>query len=80
MAKVLKNFEFNLGRHHKYNWATWLDGRIWQMVRGEDFQISSKSFQLAVLSTAKRRGLTVKTRVDGDIVTFQVTGKKETDG
>lgn len=58
-----------------YPWDDWLDGRIWRVKQGVDFQVSPRSFATMVRVTAWRRGLRARTRIDldGEHVSFQVT-------
>lgn len=52
----------------KYPWEQWADGRIHWLRRGEDFQVSIKSFVHAAYTHAERYELTLTTRVRGDDV------------
>lgn len=62
MAKQLDEFPEGLrvGRPSKYDWASWLNGKPWQVSVGEDFHTSLESFRQTVKSAAKTRGGTVK--------------------
>lgn len=59
MAKVLKAFPFKHGA--KYDWAKWLDGRIWKLTRGIDFHITAKHFRMSCTSAARRAGMEIRT-------------------
>lgn len=65
------------GSNAKYDWATWtrLDengvGRIIQITRGEDFDITARRMRMSVASRASAQGLRAKTAVRGDSVIFQ---------
>ena len=69
MARVLQNYEFTPRRWSIYNWEKWADGRIWQVVKGKDFQ-SANGFRSSALGYARRNGLTLKTS------TTKVQGKQ----
>lgn len=66
MGKRLESFEFYDGPPRRTNsWPLeeWLDGSIWQIVRGEDFETSLKNMQSTLHHHARHRGLWVKTRL-----------------
>lgn len=69
MARVLKDYEFTSRRWSIYNWEKWADGRIWEVVKGKDFQ-SANGFRSSALGYARRNGLTLKTS------TTKVQGKQ----
>ena len=55
----------------KYPWDEWLDGRIWELKRGEDFQ-SLHSVRSSAYVRARDRGLWARVRiVDEDTVVIQ---------
>jgi hypothetical protein len=61
MAEVLKKFEFEMrGRPTKYPWDRWLDGRIWKLERGVDFQPEPQNFRQCVYSAAYSRNKRVR--------------------
>lgn len=60
MATKLEEFEFTrtYGNKPKYPWDEWLDGSIWKLVNGEDFQgVSSKHFSSSIYNNARKRGM-----------------------
>jgi hypothetical protein len=61
VAKRVKPFPEPL-RNSKYPWVTWLDGEIWELVPGEDFDGKPTNFRSAAIAQARRRGGRVKTR------------------
>lgn len=64
----------------RYDWELMLDGRIWKLVRGEDFDCRVKSVRTACLAYANRRNLPVKIKMVGeDEVYIQFTGKADHD-
>ena len=70
MAHRLGSYDFSRGgATSKYPWDEWLDGRIWRLIGGRDFQVPANNFRRHVCTTAKRRGLRVQTHVqDGDVI------------
>lgn len=53
------------GPGSRYPWAEWADGSVWQMKRGEDFEVSPRSFASYIRQLFARQGLQIKVRVDG---------------
>lgn len=51
----LKDYTFRTGGG-RYDWDTILNGKIYRLTAGEDFDCVPKSFNLMVRSQAKRRG------------------------
>lgn len=47
----------------RYPWDEWLDGQIWQIVAGEDYECSTESMRVQVYGAAKRLGTKATTRV-----------------
>jgi hypothetical protein len=64
MAARLQTFPESSAR--RYPWETWLDGSVWQLFRGEDYQASSKTIVATARSRAKRMNGSVRTRLLGD--------------
>lgn len=63
MAEVLTEFDFETkGGVRKYDWATWLDGQIFSLVEGEDYEIPTENFRVAAHAAATRMGKKVRTR------------------
>lgn len=55
----------------KSSWLDpYMDGRVWRLVRGSDFQCDVKSAQAYVSLYGKRRGMVVQTRTEGDDVLY----------
>lgn len=73
MAKMLDDFQFSSGRKTKYPWNTWLNGKIWQIKQGEDFDCSVTSMYSVLVQTAKRKGLKYKINCTSDSLIFKVT-------
>lgn len=57
-------------RGSKYPWDEWMDGSVWSVAHGIDFQISAETFRALVHSAANTRGLKAETRIRGDEVFF----------
>lgn len=65
MAKKVGSFPVETrrgGRSFKYPWAEWLDGSVWELTRGIDFQVEVDSLLPQVYTQAKNRGLTAHTQ------------------
>ena len=78
MARVLRTFDWSrvsryneAPRRRTYPWDDWFDGRIWQLVEGEDFDGPSTSMEKVVRSTAYAKGLKVRARVNDEGVVVQ---------
>jgi hypothetical protein len=57
----------------KYPWAEWLDGDAWELVRGEDFTVTTSSLKTVIHQAASRAGLVATVRVKKDKVYIQAT-------
>lgn len=83
MAKVIENYTFR-GRevHADYDWDNWLDGRVWELVAGEDFACKPSSIRLLALGAARRRkvGVRVSVNTKDGIVRLQAFALTEDDG
>ncbi len=71
MAEVLKGFEFPLHPRRakqKYPWDEWTDGQVWQIVRGEDFDIRTSVMRTHLSGIARTRKLAYRSTLvrDGD--------------
>lgn len=69
MAKMLKEFDFNAPK--KTPLDQYLDGRIWQLKKGEDFDIAVTSQKGLIRKQARARGMEIQTHEDGDILIVQ---------
>jgi hypothetical protein len=47
----------------KYPWEQWLDGHVWKLSQGEDFDVDLESFRSAIYMAASRKGIRVKTHI-----------------
>jgi hypothetical protein len=73
MAKKLDNFpndEFGQP-NRKYAWDEWLNGEIWELTRGEDFDIRVDHFRAQAFTNAKRRGMKLRTNVTDERIILQ---------
>lgn len=75
MATILEEFDFttqreDIDRTHKYPWDTWLDGSIWMIKRGEDFDLEDMVMDRSLRNGAYKRKckLTMKHPEPGVIV------------
>jgi hypothetical protein len=70
--RKLDSFKFK-GKHgsSRYPWQEWLDGGIYELVRGEDFQTTAASLRGTAVAAAYRRGLKLRTSIRGNAVTIQ---------
>lgn len=50
-------------RWQKYDWESWLDGQIWKLTPGEDFEARADTFRYAAYNYAKRNGIEIRTRI-----------------
>lgn len=61
MARKLESFPS--AALARYPWDEWLDGSVWELVRGEDFQSKMATFRANAQLQAKRRGGRVRTKL-----------------
>lgn len=59
------------GRTSKYPWATWLDGSIWSLEAGKDYDGKTRSLTSAAAGHAKKLGLKLRTEVSETGVILQ---------
>lgn len=73
MAKQLDEFEFRKSNRGKriYPWDQWLNGEIWQLQQGVDFEITMKQMRTAAHLAAGRRDLRVQGSADGNTLIIQ---------
>jgi hypothetical protein len=68
VARTLKKFE---PVRERYPWATWANGKIWRVERGEDFSCTAHGFRQQLYAYAKLNSLKVRATIKGDAVEFQ---------
>lgn len=72
MAKLLETFEFTRGSAPKYPIDQWLDGNIWELKRGEDFDVKTTTLRARLSRAAKAKGMKVSAKVvDEDTFVIQ---------
>lgn len=49
-------------RASNYDWALWLDGRVHELIPGEDFTVQLNSMRAMAFSRSKKIGVPVRTR------------------
>jgi hypothetical protein len=63
MAKMLKSYKFKErtpGRGtRRYPWKSWMNGKVWRVTHGEDFDCGTQSFVSGLIIRAKSRGLAI---------------------
>lgn len=64
MTEIMENLKFPDGRgEEKYPWAEWLNGGVWHIKQGEDFDVDIASMRSCVYMAAKRHKKIVKTHI-----------------
>jgi len=72
MAEKLEDFSWNNSRMDStFPYTKWLDGNIWRIRRGVDFDMPAKNMRVNLYSAADRRGVRVRTKLKGDEITLQ---------
>jgi len=62
MADMLDTYEFReRGRGEQYPWDKWLDGSIWALARGQDFDCTISAIRSGAYLAATSRGMKVRT-------------------
>ena len=64
MREVKHKFARNAGGNAKYDWEQILNGKTWELIQGEDFEMEPRTFVAHCHGTAKRRNLKVRTHID----------------
>ncbi len=69
MASKMNEFPKTRGGKRLYPWKEWLNGDVWRLTPGTDFDASSESFRNTALASASRYGKRLRTAVvDGDLI------------
>ena len=67
MAKQLDNdYDFRQnrkGRPEKYPWGQWVDGNVWELTKGDDYQCTTPSMVTQIHLKATARRLRARTSV-----------------
>ena len=58
-------------RRTSYPWNEWLDGQIWELTAGKDFEVAIETMRGTVISTINRRGKASRTKIDGEKLYIQ---------
>jgi hypothetical protein len=73
MATILPTYDWSESSKHTdkprtrlYPWPEWLDGRIRELTKGEDFDGPAASFANVARTTANRKGIKVRVRSLGE--------------
>jgi hypothetical protein len=64
-------------RNKCQNWAKLLDGSIWRVTQGVDFDSTMKTFRSNAYRQARARGLLMRTALEGETLILQAFGKEE---
>jgi hypothetical protein len=82
--KQLNSFDWGgggAGRPQKYPWGEWENGKPWEIVKGEDYHVSSQNMQVNLHMRAAKDNKVVRTRtrreVAGEKLVFQFFEKPE---
>lgn len=76
MAKVVTGIDWDSharqpGPKAKYPWTDWMNGEVWEAVKGTDFDITCQNFVASLHAKARAKGMKCKTRTMNDKVHFQ---------
>jgi len=79
MAEILENYEFIGPGSGKYPWDLWLDGQVWKLVEGTDYDIGIASIRSCAVAAGRTRNKMVRTNVimEGKGLIVQAEGKKD---
>lgn len=65
MAERVKDFP-KTPRLTRYPWHQWMDGSVWKLEQGVDFEGSLKTMRATVVAHARRHDVAVRTQVERD--------------
>lgn len=77
MDEIMQNLKFPDGRgEEKYPWDQWLNGGVWHIKQGEDFDVDVPSMRSCIYMAAKRHKKKVKTHTPkkGNSIYMQAIG------
>ncbi len=66
MAEKLKSFEFKSRSNSTYDWDKFLDGSIYKLAQGKDFECDPKTINTMVRKQANARFKKAKVSVDAE--------------
>lgn len=69
-----RNVKMSRGTRSLYDWDLWLNGKVWKLVQGIDFDCKVKSMQSVVHGACRRRNMMVQTAIleDENAIMVQV--------
>jgi hypothetical protein len=62
MAQRVHSFD-NASPVRRYDWTNWTDGSIWEIRRGEDYDVPTENMRVNLHERAKQQGLKVRTQI-----------------
>jgi hypothetical protein len=62
MARTMEHFPAPRGMS-RYDWSSWLDGRVWELIPSEDFAAKVSTFKQMAQTQARKRGGRIRTRL-----------------
>jgi hypothetical protein len=65
MAEIVDRMPEAYELRRKYDWNAWLNGEVWQLRQGVDFEVPVRSIAAQTYQAADRRGVTVAVAVNG---------------
>jgi hypothetical protein len=71
VARILDTFPKDDSRTAAHPWDEWMDGRVRELKRGEDFKGSAINFRQNAYKQARQRGKHLRSLVRGDVVVMQ---------
>lgn len=64
MARRVESLEDDSTR--RYPWGEWTDGSVWEIKKGEDYEVPTENMRVNLHDRAKGQGLSVQTRKVGN--------------
>ncbi|MGI5443347.1 hypothetical protein ACQEV4_40235 [Streptomyces shenzhenensis] len=55
-------------RASKYDWASWMNGKVWELEHGEDFHTEPRIFRQQIGKRARNHGMKAEVHVKGNTV------------
>lgn len=78
MAKTVKAHDFPAPRsRNKYDWPTWLNGQIYVLTQGEDFDVQPANFVSSAKSYAERHGIEILVSIEDGAVYLKAVTESE---
>ena len=71
IGESLLNSGTGRGRPSSYPWALWINGSVWEVKKGVDFQSTLMSFRTSLRYEARKRGMAVTIRALEEGFKFQ---------